>query len=118
RGQGFAWPPPNVTPAHYTAEQLRQRGAEMQSYVGKRLAELVPNAMGIAPGAVTPGAGRVDGTIAFTVNGMAFNLTVSVFAPGAPGVPAPMQDCGPGGCRILRSANAALLVADSEKSAR
>jgi hypothetical protein len=120
------WPPANITPAHYTAEQLRQRGAEMREYLSKRFAEVVPGATEIAPGefggeaagAVADGQTYLEAFTGFTLNNARSAVDIWVSAPGAEGV-TPSSECPPDmppGCKVNQRPDGSLLVIKVEEA--
>ncbi len=122
------WPPADITPAHYTAEQLRQRGAEMREYLGARFAEVVPGATEIAPGefggeaagAVADGQTYLGAFTGFTLNNARSAVDIWVSAPGAEGV-TPSSECPPDrppGCKVTQRPDGSLLVINDQSSDR
>ncbi|HEV2783411.1 MAG TPA: hypothetical protein VGX25_28845 [Actinophytocola sp.] len=118
------WPPAGVTPAHYTAEQLRQRGTEMWEYLSKRFAEVVPDATQIAPGefggeaagAVADGQTYLEAFTGFTLNNARSAVDIWISAPGAEGV-SPVENCPadvPPGCKVDKRADGSFLVIKEE----
>jgi hypothetical protein len=98
-----------------TTDELRQRNAEIQAYVGRQLSLLVPDAMQITPGTLGVSDGRLDNATGFTVRGKRLTLGVAVFTPGAAGTPVPGQDCA-SDCRITRAPDGTVLMVRTEKS--
>lgn len=86
------WPPPTVDPAHYTADELRQRSLEMADHLREAVPVALPEAYdfdygefgGEAAGAFADGQMYVNAPVTFTINGGRYSLFVSVWAPGAP----------------------------------
>jgi hypothetical protein len=108
----FAWPPPNVVPAHYTAEQLTQRGAEMRAYLRTRFATVVPGATEVQPGvfggeavgSVSNGQRYLNAFTGFTLNGTRSAVDIWVSAPGATEVPLPAEECAHGTNPVCKAA--------------
>lgn len=114
------WPPANVQPVRYTAEQLRQRGAEMQAHLRAEFAKIVPGASdvtvgpfgGEAAGAVADGQDYLEGFTGFTLNNQRAAVSIFVAAPGSTAIEPPQVDC-PSGCKF-ETANDNLLMVKSE----
>jgi hypothetical protein len=114
------WPPANVRPVYYTAEQLRQGGAEMQAHLRAEFAKIVPGASdvtvdpfgGEAAGAVADGQDYLEGFTGFTLNNQRAAVSIFVAAPGSTAIEPPQVDC-PSGCKF-ETANDNLLMVKSE----
>lgn len=98
----FAWPPPNVKPVKYTADELNKRGAEMQAHLRSQFGKVVPDAKSIKPGAfqgeaagdVDDGQGYLNAFTTFLMSGAKYAVDVYVAAPGTEAMP-PSQECPP-----------------------
>jgi hypothetical protein len=103
----FPWPPPGVEKKHYTAAQLKERGAQMQKYLQEYFATAVVGATdvrveefgGEAAGAVSDGQTYLNAFVGYTLKGQRSAVDVAVFAPGEG--PTPAQACEEGGCSVL-----------------
>lgn len=84
--------PATTTPAHYTADELRQRGQEMAAHLRVVVPNVLPKASGFAygefggeaAGAFADGQMYVDAPVTFTFENARYSLFVTVWAPGAP----------------------------------
>lgn len=90
--QPAQWPPPTVVPAHYTADELRQRSLEMAAHLREAVPTTLPEASdfdygefgGEAAGAFADGQMYVNAPVTFTIGGARYSIFVAVWAPGSP----------------------------------
>jgi hypothetical protein len=86
------WPPAGVTPAHYTADGLRDRSHQMAAHLREKLPALLPKASkfnygefgGEASGAFSDGQMYVNAPVSFDIENGRYSIFVTVWAPGAP----------------------------------
>lgn len=118
---GYAtWPPRDIEPVTYTADELRQRATEMRTHLTKRLGDVLPDASeidvgpfgGEAEGAIVDGQDYLNAFATFTVDGTRYGIGVNVFAPGA-STEGPGQVCATY-CELVGERDGGEVVARSE----
>lgn len=120
------WPPPNVVPARYTAEQLTQRATEMREHMRVRFATVLPGAADVAPGAfggeatgqVADGQGYLDGFVTYTLGGKRAAVAIYASGPGASETPMPAEECAHGTepvCHVDHRSDGSWVVTKTEK---
>ena len=125
--EDIEWPRPDIVPAHYTAEQLTQRGKEMQAHLSTTFATVVPGVAGVevqpfggeSAGSVSDGQTYLNAFTRFTLAGTPYAVDVQAIAPGA--APAPDEQCGaPGACEVqdLPDGSWLLIMDESHDQAR
>jgi hypothetical protein len=93
------WPPAGVKPAHYSADDLRDRGIEMRTHLISALPSALPSASdfvvgefgGEASGQFYPGQTSINTAITFTIDGKRYSLMITSWAQGA--ATAPTDNC-------------------------
>lgn len=99
-----AWPPADVQPGYYTADDLRRRSQRMAAHLADVVPEVLPAGSefdygefgGEAAGEFADGQDYVGAPITFTVDGARYSLFVTVWAPGTPSL-SPGTVCTDGG---------------------
>lgn len=86
----FQWPPADVTPAHYTPDELRTRSEKLANYLKDTLPAALPTATdftfgafgGEAVGDFYEGQTSVNAADSFTIGGARYSIVVTVWVPG------------------------------------
>ena len=96
------WPPPDVEPVSYTADELRTRGGKMAGYLRDLLPEVLPSASkivvaefgGEATGKFYDGQTSMNTAVTFAVDGARYSIVITTWVPGA--AQSPTKLCGAG----------------------
>lgn len=93
------WPPRGAKPAHYSTDELRDRGTEMRTHLTSALPSALPSASafdvgefgGEAAGQFYEGQTSINAAITFTVDGKRYSIMVTTWAAGT--ATAPAENC-------------------------